>query len=161
VILFVPFIIYEDITIIQNEEPINRVFFAMVKNNCALRVIGGMDCGLNVGGRGVVIGVAECVLSFFFFLVCVCVFQVLYKRVTFRWARSHSQHYSVALIQIHDMLLLLLTMSIQLSVLQSCLIGYPKKKKKKICKMWFIWDLRENCNSLLNVLVRASWLTSC
>jgi len=74
VILFVPFIIYEDITIIQNEEPINRVFFAMVKNNCALRVIGGMDCGLNVGGRGVVIGVAECVLSFFFFFgVCVCV----------------------------------------------------------------------------------------
>jgi hypothetical protein len=29
------------------------------------------------------------------------------------------------------MLLLLLTMSIQLSVLQSCLIGYPEKKEKK------------------------------
>jgi hypothetical protein len=32
------------------------------------------------------------------------------------------------------MLLLLLTMSIQLSLLQSCLIGYPEKKKKKIVK---------------------------
>jgi hypothetical protein len=67
VILVVPFLIYEDVKIIQNEEPITKYSLPWLKQLC---LTGDRKYGLWVecfwGGGGGGIGVAECVWLFFF-----------------------------------------------------------------------------------------------
>lgn len=88
----------------------------------------------------------------------VCVPSPCTKPVTFRRVRSRLQCYSVAL-KSHYTLLLLLTMSIQIPVLQSYSIGYPKKIKIQKCSS--CETSGKSARAFLIVLVRASWMTSC
>jgi len=150
-ILIVPFLVCEDVKDNMewgtNNKWVEKVFFAMVKTELCLT--GDRKFGL--WGRGGLKKQSMCLIYVIPSPVQTCDIPlgevpvaVLQCGLTNSW--SWDRYVSF-----------FLTMSIHLSVLQSCLIGYPNNR---ISKIWFIWDLRGNCNSLLIVLVRASWMTS-